>query len=78
MSLDVSDCLSSYPALCDCLQRLSLQQIRSDLPKVVSLAFSVGAIEGLSVLQSWDKAQACHFYFEKNETSVLAVGEAIA
>ncbi len=78
MSLDVSDCLSSYPALCDCLQRLSLQKIRSDLPKVVSLAFSVGAIEMLSLLRSWDKAQACHFYFEKNETSVLAVGEAIA
>jgi menaquinone-specific isochorismate synthase len=82
MSLDVSDCLFSYPALCDCLQSLSrsLSVQRSQPPQVVSLAFSVESVEALSLLRSWAEAQGCHFYFEKSgaQESVLAVGEAMA
>ncbi len=75
MSLDVSDCLFSYAALCDCLQNLSFQR---DVSQVVSLAFSVEAVEPLSLLRSWAEGQGCYFYFEKSGTSVLAVGEAMA
>lgn len=45
---------------------------------MVSLAFSIAAIEALSLLRSWGEAQGGHFYFERSGTSVLAVGAAIA
>ncbi len=88
MSLDVSDCLFSYSALCDCLQNLErsiraehhYQGQRSEFPAIVSVTFAVDAIDPLQLLRAWVDPGVCHFYFEKSgeALSVLAVGEAMA
>jgi menaquinone-specific isochorismate synthase len=80
MSLDVSDCLFSYPALCDCLQDLERSISVLEAPSIVSLAFGLDeTIDPLLLLRQWVAAEVCHFYFEKSgaEESVLAVGQAI-
>ena len=82
MSLDVSDCLFSYPALCDCLQDLERSirydpasfGLRSGTPMVLSLGFAVDAIDPLQVLRAWVDPEVCHFYFEQSGQAVISQG----